>query len=89
MTDGKQLNPFEIAVKMMDHSRRIEELEGDMRTIKPIIYDTAASAKRIEKSVEKMEMHSEKLKGYIQAAVITGIVGILILAVKTLLGIEV
>ena len=93
MVDGKkdnkkELNPFEITVKLMDHNRRIEYLEGDMKTVKPIIYDTSASVKRIEKSVEKMETNSEKTRGYIQAAVITGIVGVLVLAVKTLLGLE-
>ena len=92
----KELNPFEIAVKMMDHSRRIEDLEGDMKTLKPIVYGTAESAKRIEKAVEKMEANSEKtqansekIKGYIQAAVITAVVGIIVLALKTLFGLEV
>ena len=61
-----------------DVERRVESLELDMKTIKPIVY----SVKQIEKSVERMEVNSEKIKGYFLSAVITGIVGIVYVALQ-------
>ena len=61
-----------------DVERRVESLELDMKTIKPIVY----SVKQIEKSVERMEANSEKIKGYFLSAVITGIVGIIYVALQ-------
>ena len=61
-----------------DVERRVESLESDMKRIKPIVY----SVKQIEKSVERMEVNSEKIKGYFLSAVITGIVGIVYVALQ-------
>ena len=61
-----------------DVERRVESLELDMKSIKPIVY----SVKQIEKSVERMEANSEKIKGYFLSAVITGIVGIIYVALQ-------
>ena len=61
-----------------DVERRVESLESDMKRIKPIVY----SVKQIEKSVERMEVNSEKIKGYFLSAVITGIVGIIYVALQ-------
>lgn len=58
------MNEFQQAVSIADHERRIDELEKDMKAVKPIVYDTASSVKQIEKSVEKMEKNSDKIKGY-------------------------
>ena len=65
-----------------DVERRVESLELDMKSIKPIVYSTEASVKQIEKSVERMEVNSEKIKGYFLSAVITGIVGIIYVALQ-------
>ena len=65
-----------------DVERRVESLELDMKSIKPIVYSTEASVKQIEKSVERMEVNSEKIKGYFLSAVITGIVGIVYVALQ-------
>lgn len=65
-----------------DNQRRIEELEKDMKTMKPIVYETASSVKQIEKSVEKMEKNSDKIKGYFLAAAISGGVGIVFIVIQ-------
>lgn len=74
-------------VKLTDHERRIVELESDMKTIKPVVYNTSNSVKQIEKSVEKMEKNSDKIKGYFLAAAITatvtGVVGIILIALQS------
>lgn len=75
-------NDVETAVTIMDHTRRLEELEKDMKTIKPIVYETSSSVKQIEKSVGKMEQNSDKIKGYFLAAAITGVVGIFFIALQ-------
>jgi len=82
MSDGKQLNSFETSVKIMDHDRRIDELEADMKNIKPIVYDTANSVKNIEKSVSKMEANSDRMRGYLLSAVIVALVGLVFTAIK-------
>lgn len=79
--DGK-MNEFQQAVSIADHERRIDELEKDMKAVKPIVYDTASSVKQIEKSVEKMEKNSDKIKGYFLAAAISGVVGIVFIALQ-------
>ena len=66
----------------MDHDRRIDELESDMKNIKPIVYDTANTMKNIEKSVEKMEVNSDKMRGYFLSAVIVALVGLVFTAIK-------
>jgi hypothetical protein len=58
-----------------------------MKTIKPIVYETSNSVKQIEKSVGKMEADSDKMRGYVQAAVVTGVIGIVFIAIKSLIGI--
>lgn len=70
------------ALAQADHERRIKELETDMKTIKPIIYNTSNSVKQIEKSVEKMEKNSDKIRGYFLAAAISGVVGIVFIALQ-------
>lgn len=70
------------ALVQADHERRIKELEQDMKTIKPIVYETSNSVKQIEKSVEKMEQNSDKIKGYILVAVITGVIGMVFVALQ-------
>lgn len=70
------------AVVNADHARRISELENDMKTVKPIVYDTASSVKQIEKSVGKMEQNSDKIKGYFLAAAISGVIGIVFIALQ-------
>lgn len=87
MAEEKGLNNFELSVSMMDHSRRITELEADLKTIKPIIYNTANSVRSIEKSVSKMESNSDKMRGYIQGGVVAGILAIVFFAIKSMLGI--
>lgn len=74
---------FQSAVQMLDHRRRIEELESDVKTLKPIVYDTATSVKSIAKSVDKMEVNSDKIKGYFLAAAISGVVGIVFIAIQS------
>lgn len=83
----EELSPFQQAVRLTDHERRITEMEVDMKTIKPIVYDTSNNVKQIAKSVEKMEANSDKMRGYILAAVVTGVIGIVFIAIKSLLGI--
>lgn len=78
----KETSLFQQAITQADHERRIIELENDMKTIKPIVYDTSTSVKQIEKSVEKMEQNSDKIKHYFLAAAISGIVGIVFLALQ-------
>lgn len=73
---------FQQAVTVADHERRLQELEKDVSTIKPIVYDTASSVKQIEKSVEKMEQNSDKIKGYFLAAAISGLVGVVFIALQ-------
>jgi len=87
MGDEKALNHFETSVKLMDHGRRITELEADLKTIKPIVYETANSVKSIEKSVGKMETNSDKMRGYIQGGVVAGVLAIVFFAIKSMLGI--
>lgn len=70
------------AVTVADHERRLQELEKDVSTIKPIVYNTASSVKQIEKSVEKMEQNSDKIKVYFLAAAISGVVGVLFIALQ-------
>lgn len=62
--EAKEVTTFQQAVTVADHERRLTELEKDVNTIKPIVYDTASSVKQIEKSVAKMEKNSDKIKGY-------------------------
>jgi len=87
VTEEKELNTFQQAVAITDHERRIAELEGDVKTIKPIVYNTSNSVKSIEKSVEKMEKNSDKIKGYFLAAAITatvtGVIGIIFIALQS------
>ena len=83
----EELSPFQQAVKLTDHERRIKDMEDDMKTLKPIVYDTSNSVKQIEKSVGKMEANSDKMRGYILAAVVTGVIGIVFVAIKSLFGI--
>ncbi|MFP7201096.1 hypothetical protein SFC08_08975 [Lysinibacillus halotolerans] len=75
-------NELQKALAQADHERRIVELERDMKTIKPIVYDTSNSVRQIEKSVEKMEQNSDKIKGYFLAAAISGVVGIVFIALQ-------
>ncbi|MDM5233437.1 hypothetical protein [Lysinibacillus pakistanensis] len=77
-----QETTFQQAVTMADHERRLQELEKDVSTIKPIVYNTASSVKQIEKSVEKMEKNSDKIKGYFLAAAISGVIGIVFIALQ-------
>lgn len=77
-----QETQFQQAVTVADHERRLQELEKDVSTIKPIVYDTASSVKQIEKSVEKMEQNSDKIKGYFLAAAISGVVGVVFIALQ-------
>lgn len=79
---SEKMNDFQQAVSIADHERRIIELENDMKTVKPIVYDTASSVKQIEKSVGKMEQNSDKIKGYFLAAAISGVVGIVFIALQ-------
>ena len=72
----------EQALFKADVERRLQHLEGDMKSIKPIVYSTEASVKQIEKSVERMELNSEKIKGYFLAAAISGVVGIAFVAIQ-------
>ncbi|MEH6940763.1 hypothetical protein [Bacillus sp. JJ722] len=81
MAEEKELSAFQQAVKIADHDRRIADVENDMRTIKPIVYDTASSVKQIEKSVGKMEQNSDKIRGYFLSAIIIGVVGLVFTAV--------
>jgi|GEM_PF-1309685 len=80
--DIKEVSKFQQAVTITDHERRLMELEKDVNTIKPIVYNTASSVKQIEKSVEKMEQNSDKIKGYFLAAAISGVVGVVFLALQ-------
>lgn len=77
-----QETTFQQAVTVADHERRLKELEKDVSTIKPIVYNTASSVKQIEKSVEKMEQNSDKIKGYFLAAAISGVIGIVVIALQ-------
>lgn len=70
------------AVFVADMERRVGKLEDDMKEIKPLVYDTANSARQIEKSVEKMLANSDKIRGYFVAAFVSGIVGILFIALR-------
>lgn len=79
---SERMSEFQQAVSIADHERRIVELEKDMNAVKPIVYDTASSVKQIEKSVEKMEQNSDKIKGYFLAAAISGVVGVLFIALQ-------
>lgn len=76
------MNDFQQAVSITDHERRIVELENDMKNIKPIVYNTSNSVKQIEKSVEKMEKNSDKIKGYFLAAAKSRLVGIVFIALQ-------
>lgn len=87
MEDNNELINFETTVKLMDHNRRIDDLEQDMKSIKPIVYETSNSVKQIQKSVEKMENNSDKMRGYILSAVVVGVIGIIFIAIKEMLGI--
>ena len=87
MEGNKELNSLETTVKLIEHSRRLSDLEQDIKAIKPIVYETANSVKQIEKLVGKMEANSDKMRGYILAAVTTGIIGIVFIALKQTLGI--
>ncbi|KOS68384.1 hypothetical protein AEA09_07320 [Lysinibacillus contaminans] len=80
--DVKGVSTFQQAVTAVDHERRLSELEKDVNTIKPIVYNTASSVKQIEKSVGKMEQNSDKIKGYFLAAAISGVVGIVFIALQ-------
>ncbi|WP_313891104.1 hypothetical protein [Psychrobacillus sp.] len=84
--EENELSTFQQAVKLTDHERRISDLENDVKTIKPIVYETSNSVKSIEKSVEKMEKNSDKIKGYFLAAAITasvgGVIGIVFIALQ-------
>ncbi|AVK85254.1 hypothetical protein C3943_17825 [Lysinibacillus sp. B2A1] len=77
-----QETTFQQAVTAADHERRLQELEKDVSTIKPIVYNTASSVKQIEKSVEKMELNSDKIKGYFLAAAISGVIGVVFIALQ-------
>ncbi|MEQ6048915.1 hypothetical protein U2I53_07745 [Lysinibacillus capsici] len=77
-----QETTFQQAVTVADHEKRLQELEKDVSTIKPIVYNTVSSVKQIEKSVEKMEQNSDKITGYFLAAVIRGVVGVLFIALQ-------
>lgn len=79
----RELSPFAVSLRLMEHERRIKELEGDMKEIKPIVYDTSRSVKAIEKSVEKMTENSEKIRGYFLNALIVGGLGILFFALQS------
>lgn len=79
---SERMSEFQQAVSIADHERRIIELEKDMNAVKPIVYDTASSVKQIEKYVEKMEKNSDKIKGYFLAAAISGVVGIVFIALQ-------
>jgi len=81
------LSAFEQSVMLINNNRRLDNLEGDMRTIKPIVYETATSAKQIEKSVAKMEKNSEQTKNFIVGSSISGVVAIVFVAIKQLFGI--
>ena len=82
-TEG--MTNFELALEVMDLKRQTQENKEDIKAMKPIVYDTANSVKQIEKSVDKMEKNSDRIKGYIQAGVISGILGIVFLALKSIL----
>ncbi|KMN39552.1 MULTISPECIES: hypothetical protein [Lysinibacillus] len=77
-----QESTFQQAVTVADHEKRLQELEKDVSTIKPIVYNTVSSVKQIEKSVEKMEQNSDKITGYFLAAVIRAVVGVLFIALQ-------
>lgn len=79
----KELSPFAMSLRLMEQERRIKELEGDMKEIKPIVYDTSRSVKAIEKSVEKITENSEKIRGYFLNALIVGGLGILFFAFQS------
>lgn len=83
-----EMSNFEISVKIVDHERRLNEQESDMKAIKPIVYDTSSAVRHIEKSVEKMTENSDKIRGYFLAALISGAVGIGYFAVKALMGVS-
>lgn len=74
----------------LDVTRRLEKVEKDIEVIKPIVYNTSNSVKQIEKSVEKMEVNSDKIKGYFLASLITatvgGVVGVVFLTLKLSIG---
>jgi len=81
------LSAFEQSVMLINNNRRLDNLEGDMKTIKPIVYETATSAKQIEKSVKKMEKNSEHVRNTVVGGFIMGIIGIVFIAIKQLVGI--
>ena len=81
-----QLSNFEISLKLIDYERRIKVNEDDLKAIKPIVYDLASAVKQIEKSGNKMEENSDKMRGYFLSALVMGAVGIGFCAVKALWG---
>ena len=78
---------LEEMVRARHNEKRIDDLESDMNNIKPIVYSTANDVKTIAKSVEKMEANSDKMRGYLLGGVITGVLSIVFIAIKQLLGI--
>lgn len=87
MLDNESVEKLAAAI---DVTRRLEKVEKDIEVIKPIVYNTSNSVKQIEKSVEKMEANSDKIKGYFLASLITatvgGVIGVVFLALKLSIG---
>ncbi|MEK4713491.1 hypothetical protein [Sporosarcina sp. FSL K6-5500] len=81
-----EMSNFEISVKILDFERRMKEQESDMKSIKPIVYETSSAVKQIEKSVNKMVENSDKMRGYFLSALVAGGVGIAFFALKALWG---
>ena len=81
------LSAFEQAVMTVNNNRRLDILEGDMKTIKPIVYETATSTKQIEKSVKKIEKNSEHVRNTVVGGFIMGVISIVFIAIKQLFGI--
>lgn len=74
-------------VQLVDYERRIKDLEDDVKALTPLIYGTITSVRQIEKSVERMEKNSDRIKNYFLAAAISGVVGIVFIALQnSLLG---
>ncbi len=72
-------------IDIRELQRRMEDVEGDVKTMKPILYDTVNSVKNIERSVTKMEEinnrqiaemvdNGKKIKMYVITAIVGGII---------------
>lgn len=81
-TSHLEVKVDEIKPIVYNTQETVKTLTKSMDKIEPMVYSHEQMMAIVTKSVQQMEQNSDKIKGYIMAAAISGIAGIIFLTLQ-------